>query len=102
MIRRPPRSTLFPYPTLSRSQTITVAFATADGTATIADSDYQSTSGTLTFNPCATSTTVTVLVNADTKFETDETFTVNLSNPTNATIADNQGLGTIVNDDTQP
>ena len=35
-------------------------------------------------------------------FEPDETFFVNLSNPTNATIADGQGQGTITNDDPQP
>jgi hypothetical protein len=32
--------------------------------------------------------------------ELDETFTVNLSNPANATIADGQGVGTITDDDT--
>ena len=31
--------------------------------------------------------------------EPDETFFVNLSNPSNATIADGQGLGTITDDD---
>ena len=39
-------------------------------------------------------------VNGDTTLETDETFTVDLSNPTNAvTISDAQGEGTIENDD---
>src|SRR5207249_4208197 len=38
----------------------------------------------------------------DTVFEPDETFFVNLSSPANATIADGQGQGTIVNDDGQP
>src|SRR5437899_11269321 len=56
----------------------------------------------VTFAPGQTSQTVTVTVNGDTKFEPDETFTVNLSGATNATITDNQGVGTIVNDDTQP
>src|SRR5437667_208487 len=45
---------------------------------------------------------VAVTVNGDTKFEPNETFFVNLSNPVNATISDNQGAGTIVNDDGQP
>src|SRR5439155_17168571 len=84
------------------SQTITVTYATADGTATTADNDYVAASGTLTFNPGDTSKTITVTVNGDTKFEPDETFTVKLSGATNATIADGQGQGTIVNDDTQP
>jgi uncharacterized repeat protein (TIGR01451 family) len=82
-------------------QTVMVNYATADNTAG-AGSDYQSTSGTLTFNPGDTTRTVTVLVNGDTTFEQAETFFVNLSSPTNATISDNQGLGTITNDDAAP
>src|SRR5207247_283772 len=42
---------------------------------------------------------ITVTVNGDTTVEPDETFVVNLSSPTNATITDAQGAGTIVNDD---
>lgn len=38
----------------------------------------------------------------DNIFEPDETFFVNLSNPSNATIADGQGKATITNDDPQP
>src|SRR5207253_4011171 len=37
-----------------------------------------------------------------TKFEADETFFVNLSSPTNASISDGQGQGTILNDDAMP
>jgi hypothetical protein len=81
---------------------VTVKYDTADGTATTANSDYQSASGTLTFTPGQTSKTISVAVNGDTSVEPDETFSVNLSNPTNATIADNQGVGTIKNDDAPP
>src|SRR5262249_17988974 len=42
---------------------------------------------------------VTVLVNGDTVFEPTETFLVNLSSPVNATIADGQAVGTIVDDE---
>jgi uncharacterized repeat protein (TIGR01451 family) len=84
------------------AQTVTVDFATSNGTATTADADYISAVGTVTFSPGDTSEPVTVLVNGDTKFEPDETFTVNLSNATNATIADGSGLGTILNDDSRP
>src|SRR5947208_1164945 len=85
------------------SQTITVTYATADGTATTADNDYVAASGTVTFAPGVTSQPITVTVNGDTKFEPDETFFVNLSNPTGgATISDGQGQGTILNDDTAP
>ena len=80
------------------SQTVTVDFATANGTAT-AGSDYVSNSGTLTFAPLETTKTINVSVNGDLAPEPNETFFVNLTNPSNATIADNQGLGTIVNDD---
>ncbi|PYS25271.1 MAG: hypothetical protein DMF72_02230 [Acidobacteria bacterium] len=80
---------------------VKVDFAAGDGTATTADSDYQSNSGTLTFNAGDSTKTITVLVNGDQKFEPNEIFFVNLSNAVNATISDNQGLGTIVNDDAQ-
>ncbi len=82
-------------------QTVTVNFATADDTA-LAGSDYTTNTGTLTFNPGVTTQTVTVLVTGDTVFENAETFFVNLSGPTNATITDNQGLGTVTNDDAAP
>ena len=77
----------------------TVAFATANGTA-LAGSDYESTSGTLTFAPGVTTQTIGVTVDGDFVIEPDETFLVNLSSPVNATVADAQGVGTIVNDDT--
>ena len=38
----------------------------------------------------------------DKKQEPDETFTVNLSGAVDAGIADGQGLGTILDDDTPP
>src|SRR5207249_68573 len=84
------------------SQTITVNYATADGTALVSDNDYQSASGTITFIPGQMTATITVLVNGDTKFEPDETFFVNLSAAVNANLAGSQGLGTIVNNDPQP
>src|ERR1041384_1604031 len=80
----------------------TVNFATADGTATTADNDLQAQSNTLTFLPADTTKTITVLVNGDVKFESDEAFTVHLSNATGATIADADGTGTITNDDGMP
>ena len=45
---------------------------------------------------------MTVTVNGDTLDEANETYLVTLSNPTNATILDGQGLGTITDDDTPP
>jgi hypothetical protein len=76
----------------------TVSFATADGTASEA-SDYSATSGTVTFTEGETSKTVAVPVLGDNVFEPDETFLLNLLGVTNGTIADGQGVGTILNDD---
>ena len=79
-------------------QTVTVNYATADGTAT-QPADYTNTSGTLTFTPGQTTRTITVPVIGETVPEANETFFVNLNSATNATISDNQGVGTITNDD---
>ncbi len=76
----------------------TVNYATANNTAT-AGVDYVATSGTLTFAPGQTTRTITVQVIGDLLKEANETFFVNLSAPTGATIADPQGLGVIVDDD---
>src|SRR5207248_266171 len=74
--------------------TVTVNSATADGTAK-AGTDYQSTSGTLTFNPGETGKTITVPVIGHTLNGASANFFVNLSSPTNATISRAQGVGTI-------
>jgi hypothetical protein len=86
--------------TLSKAATgtITVQYATADGTA-VAPGDYTAKSGTLTFTAGQVSKSISVVVKGDTAVEPNETFFVNLSNPTGAAISDGQGVGTIVNDD---
>ena len=78
---------------------VTVKFATADESAT-AGSDYEAATGTLTFNPGETTKTISVNITGDLTNEFDETLLLNLSEPTNAGIADGQGVGTITNDDT--
>jgi hypothetical protein len=80
-------------------QSVTVDYQTGDGTATLANSDYNAATGTVKIQPKTSSTTLTVQVNGDTKFENNETFFVTLSNPVNATIGDGSGIGTISNDD---
>lgn len=80
------------------SRPITVQFTTADNTAK-AGSDYTLSSGTLTFAPSITTRLIPVVVNSDQTVEPDETFFVNLTTPTEATIADAQGTGAIQNDD---
>lgn len=76
-----------------------VRFATADGSATIATDDYQAASGTLFFGPGETRKTVSVLVNGDRIGESDESFALNLTNPTGAIIADGQGKAAIRDDE---
>jgi chitinase len=80
------------------NQDVTVTYVTANGTAT-AGSDYQTPSGTLTFAPGQTSKTITVPIIGERLAEPNETFVVNLSSPTNATIADGQAVGTILDDE---
>jgi hypothetical protein len=84
------------------NKTVTVAYVTQNGTAT-AGSDYVAlSSATLTFPSGTTTRTISVPINGDTRNEDNETFFVNLSNPSNASIADAQGQGTILNDDPLP
>jgi CSLREA domain-containing protein len=86
---------------LSRSSTvpITVQFATADNTAK-AGEDYFAVSGTRTFAPGETLKEIFVTPLDDDEDEVDETYFVNLSNPTNATLGvASQGVGTLRDDD---
>ena len=78
---------------------VSVNYATANGTATTADHDYAAQAGTLYFSPGQTTATFSVVIYGDTKVEPDETFFVNLSGASNASILDGQGIGTILNDD---
>ncbi|QJB28665.1 pre-peptidase C-terminal domain-containing protein [Limnospira fusiformis] len=80
---------------------VTVNYATADGTATVRDRDYQRTTGRLVFQPGQTRQFINVPVFGDTKVEPDETFTVNLTRPQNAELGRRRAIGTILNDDFQ-
>jgi uncharacterized protein (TIGR03437 family) len=79
--------------------TVSVNYATADSSATTANSDYAAASGTLNFVSGDTSETFTVTINGDTNAEGDEMFLVNLSAASGATITDSQALGIIFLDD---
>ncbi len=82
------------------STDITFDIATQDNTATIANNDYLARRLTNQTIPAGQqSYTFTVTLNGDTTVEPDETFFVNVTNVTGATVADGQGLGTIQNDD---
>ena len=84
------------------AKTITVDYATAASTAT-SNIDYTAiASTTLTFSAGQLSKTVTVVVKGDDLDEDNETFSVNLSGATNSTISDNQGTGTINDNDSPP
>ena len=83
---------------LQSGYTVTVNYATANGTAT-APGDYAAKSGTLTFPPGTTILNILLSVVADGVAEPNETFYVNLSGATNATLSDSQGSLTIFNDD---
>ncbi|WP_172456265.1 Calx-beta domain-containing protein [Microcystis aeruginosa] len=76
---------------------IRVNYTTANGTA-IAATDYTSSSGILTIPANTTTAFIRVPIANDTLNEADETFTVTLSNPVNATIA--RAMATITITDT--
>lgn len=80
---------------------VTVNFATADGTASEGQ-DYTGATGTVTFAPGQTTQAITVSVLGSLDVEGDQTFFVDLSNAAGATLADNQAMATIVNDDVIP
>ncbi|MGI8978352.1 MAG: S8 family serine peptidase [Pirellulaceae bacterium] len=80
------------------NQTVSVAFSTASGTA-ISGSDFKAASGVLSFSPGVTSRTITVSVYGDKTSEPDELFYLDLTSPTNASLATSRGTGTIRNDD---
>lgn len=88
---------------LSSSSTspVTVKYATADGTARSA-ADFTGVSGQLTFNPGETAKAIAVKVVGDTTVEADETFLLNLSDPSGANLSRAQATGTIKNDDQAP
>lgn len=90
--------------TLSSASTtpITVTYATSDGTAATTSGDYVAAGGTVTFPAGSTTQAITVLIDGDTLYENNETFTVDLSLPMGATLAKTSGTGTIINDDTAP
>ena len=80
------------------SKTVTVAYETSDGSA-LAGSDYTAAAGTLTFLPGETVKQVDVPVHGDVVDEDAEDFTLTLSSPAGATLADATATGTIEDDD---
>lgn len=79
-------------------EAIAVRVITAPGTAT-ASSDYNAINTVVIFQPGTVTRTVEVAIVGDTNLELNETFFVNLSEPFGTTIADGEGVGTILDDD---
>lgn len=96
--------------TLSAASTdpVSVSWKTVDGTATggansdVSAADYVSASGQLTWVPGDTSENIDVLIDGGEFPEPDESFTIELSNPVNATITRGIITVTILNDDVPP
>lgn len=84
--------------TQASGKPISVAFATSPGTAT-SGIDYLSNSGVLSFAPGEVSKSVAVRIQGDVTIESDETFFVTLSSPTNVSLQRSQAIGTIRTDD---
>lgn len=78
---------------------VSVDYATADASATVADSDYTAVGGTVTVPAGQLTAAFVVQTIGDIKYETNENFRVNLSSPVNVTIGDSQAFCTITNDD---
>ena len=78
------------------SGTVTVDYATADGSAEAGD-DYTAASGTLSFAAGETSKAISVAIDDDIDNESDETFTVTLSNASGADLGTKTATGTIRN-----
>ena len=75
-----------------------VDYSTSAGSAT-EGVDYEAATGTVQIPGGTSQVTVDITINGDTDIETDETFAVTLSSPTNATISRETATGTIRDDD---
>jgi hypothetical protein len=85
------------------SGTVTVDYTTIDGTATIANNDYNSSTGTLTFDANTLTQNVPIVIQGDTEDEGAESFTIKLSNITGfAQFSNDTAIITISNDDLPP
>jgi hypothetical protein len=83
------------------AETVRVSFSTSPGTAT-AGEDYESASGVIELAPGELTHAIELHVFGDTNPEADETFSVLLSAPLNATIDTPSALVVIANDDQVP
>ncbi|BDS08136.1 hypothetical protein NT6N_31760 [Oceaniferula spumae] len=80
------------------TNSVSVLYTTVDDSAT-SGSDYNATSGTVTFLPGESQKTVTVPITGDTDIEDDEQFSLVLSNPSGLVIRTPEVTGKILTDD---
>lgn len=87
------------------ARSVSVNYATSNGSATGGTScsnpgvDYETTSGTITFQPGTTAVTIPVRICGDRSAESNETFSIDLSNPANATVNPTGAPVSIIDDD---
>lgn len=80
-------------------QQVSVEYATESATAK-SDEDFESTSGTLTFEAGQKELSIDVPIPIDSLRQPSQTFYMKLSNPQNATLKRDKATGTIINDGT--
>ena len=86
-------------------RSVSVNYATSNGSATGGAScgnpgtDYETTSGTITFQPGTAAVTIPVRICGDRSAEANETISIDLSNPANATVAQSGASVSIIDDD---
>ena len=85
-----------------REVAVNWATSAETGDSAISDTDFTAASDTLTFMPGETTATVAVATIEDTLDEPDETFTLTLSSPSNATLGEATATGTITDNDDPP
>jgi hypothetical protein len=75
-------------------KTVSASWHTLDGSA-VAGTDYQAASGTLTFPPGQTTTTIPVTIIGDAVHDQNKLMLVGITNPVNATVGGFYGLGAV-------
>ncbi len=81
---------------------VRAAYRTVDATASAEDEDFVPHTGEVVLKEGQTTQDVTITINGDVRFESDEAFGVELFDPINATLGDASATVTIRNDDHQP
>jgi chitinase len=85
--------------TAPAAKPVTITYATADGTATVAAGDYQAKTGTVTIAAGATSIGVPVTINGNTTPQANRTFSLKVTAVSGGSAIDTAAIGTIVDDD---